>query len=147
MPKVRKLKRKKRGRKNVAKNKRIQDLYFGVMLPVWNGKPVLEPGNLFDCTCIRYWAAKYRLRHEYGESRLTTNPVSYIFGDIWGRAEYGWIVADLTESTSDMKVGLYEVYVEPNKELLLNMINECSENSAREYIREYNSKYKHKATK
>lgn len=127
----------------MTKNKRIQDLYFGVMLPEHNtrSEPWLKPGNLFDCGWIRYWAAKWVLENPQSASPIT-NPLSYIFGDVWARAEYEWSVGPLySNEGATQKLDLYEAYVKPNEELLLSMIKECSKNSARQYIREHGRRF------
>lgn len=38
-------------------------------------------------------------------------------------------------------MSIFDMYVTPNKQLLLNMIDECSEGSARTYIREWKKEH------
>lgn len=115
--------------------KRIQDLYFGVLVPAFNKKVSPVPVNLFDIAHIRYYAAKWRVAMVKGED-IQGDPAIYVFGDVWSRAEYEFLMRPLG-SDEDTKIDLYQLYVVPQREHLFSMIEDCSVTSARTYIREY----------
>lgn len=70
----------------------------------------------------------------------------YIFNDVWCRSEFEFVLRALG-GVEEIKIDLFSLYVIPNRNNLLEMVERCSLNSAREYVREYNSKHKSKTTK
>lgn len=128
----------------MARSKRIQDLYFGVICPDWlvakGGRGVV---NLFDLCGIRYYAARYRLRESgCGFNRaICGDPLFFVFGDVWSRCEFEFVINSFPEKGEGSKMSIFDMYVTPNKQLLLNMIDECSEGSARTYIREWKKEH------
>lgn len=111
-------------------------------MPAWNSDNVVVAADLFDLCRIRYWAAKYRIAVEESEYGVFewSDPLVYIFGDVWSRAEFEFVVRTLG-GTAERKTDLFDLYVKPNRFKLLNMIQECSITSARQYIRDYNKKH------
>lgn len=119
---------------------KIQELYFGVILPSTNQGASSLPVNLFDLGYIRYYAAKYLIEKKK-ENCIIKNPVFYIFNDVWCRSEYEFVVRALG-GVQEIKIDLFSLYVIPNRKRLFEMIEECSLNSARQYIRECRKPYR-----
>jgi len=118
---------------------RVQDLYFGVLCPNSQGELITAPVNLFDIAHTRYYAAKFRIAQAKGE-KIDIDPAMYVFGDVWSRCEYEMLVSPLFRG-EQIKVDLYQLYVVPQREILFKMIDECSVNSCKQYIRDYKKRF------
>lgn len=132
---------------------KIEDLYFGVVLCAPNGG--FETANLFDLGGVRLSVAAYKLA-----PLATTDPLLACFSGVWSRCEYEMVLTDFptpyVDNTDDKdkmerfikwyntnarKFDLYRLYVEPNREYLLSLVDSVSEASARNYLKEYRKKY------
>lgn len=129
----------------------INSLYFGVMLPSFNwssrdSRSVLEKHNLFGFSKVKLsvaiWVAngpEFQKEHEF---------LPWCFGDVRARTQYEYIVCPWPYSDEDTiensgrKYDTYALYVEPNAELLEDLVSRVSVSSAKTYIREYRRAYK-----
>ena len=129
----------------------INDLYFGVVLmPLsYSSKETrinLKTYNLFNLSRVKLSVAMWVTMSDVQREEIG-DPISFIFGDVWGRTEYEFIVCPWPygegEGVSDngQKVDTFRMYVEPNKELLLDLVSRVSMNSAQEYLREWRKTY------
>ena len=125
----------------------INDLYFGVVLMPMSysskeQRTKLETYNLFDFSRVKWSVARWVCMGQE-ERKIIENPLLFLFGDVWGRAEFEFIVCPWPygdgEGVADngQKVDTYEMYVKPNEKLLMDMVNSVSESSAKEYIRKH----------
>lgn len=122
---------------------RIQTLHFGVLMPTWNSDNVVTEVDLFDLGHIRYYAAKYRmaLHKETIDFELGgSDPLAYIFGDVWSRSEFEFVIRTLG-GRAERKTDLFDLYVRPNRIRLLGMVEGCTMNSAKQYLRDYRKKH------
>lgn len=127
---------------------KLEDAYFGIKLyPIsYRSKDELKglsTYNLFNFGRVKWSVAKYVTMDDKEKNSLLSDPLRFCFGDVWGRTEYEFIVCpwgglDGNEKVSDVgiKVDAFEMYVEPNATLLMDIVNRISENSARKYLRE-----------
>ena len=131
---------------------KIDDLYFGVkLMPLsYNskeGRTVLKTYNLFDFSRVKWSVARWVTMSDE-EKKDITSPLPFLFGDVWGRTEYEFIVCPWPygdgEGISDngQKVDTFTMYVEPNAKLLMDMVNSVSVSSAKKYMTEWRKRYK-----
>ena len=118
--------------------KKITDLYFGVCYWDFNEKRIVK-ANLFDFLKVQRDIAFYVTRQG---SYADFDPLLCCFGSVWGRCQYELMVDGFPESGQPQKVDLYDLYVRPNREYLLDLVSQVSEYQAKKWIREYNKKYK-----
>ena len=70
------------------------------------------------------------------------NRLMFLFGDLWGRCEYEFIVKDgqlaggLFEDVEGEKTDIFQYYVKPNAKELLEMVDKVSLSSATNFLRE-----------
>lgn len=131
---------------------KIDDLYFGVKLMPLSygseeGRIALKTYNLFEFSKVKWSVARWVTMSDE-EKKNITSPLHFLFGDVWGRAEYEFIVCPWPygdgEGVSDngQKVDTFMMYVEPNAELLMDMVNSVSVSSAKKYMAEWRKRYK-----
>lgn len=129
----------------------INDLYFGVVLHPMSYSSLEESKtltvyNLFDFARVKLSVAMWVLKSE-DERRRLDNPLAFLFGDVWGRTEYEFIVCPWPYTEGEkvvdngLKVDTYRMYVEPNKELLLDLVSRVTKSSAKAYLREWRKRY------
>lgn len=132
----------------------INDLKFGVVTTSMSysrseDKYRLESGNLFGYSRVKVAVANFVTMGE-DRRREISDPLMYCFADVWGRTEWEFIVCpwpfDAEDKVSDVgqKVDVYTMYVEPNRELLLGMISQVSESSAKKYLAEWRKAHRRK---
>lgn len=116
----------------------IRDLHFGCLN--WNpNSRKLEPFDLFRSVRVLDSIANYRLRKE--ELELIEwfggefDPVRYCFGNLWGHVEYEMMVSEMIGDKTE-KMSLYEMYVLPNKEILMDMVEQVSLESCEKWLKE-----------
>ena len=125
----------------------INKLYFGVKLfPMSyrskSERDKLKTYNLFDFGRVKWSVARYVTMTDKERKSLMSDPVHFCFGDVWSRTEFEFIACplpytdEMTISNSGVKVDTYEMYVEPNKDYLMSLVNRVSPTSARMYLRE-----------
>lgn len=118
----------------------INDLYFGIMLDQgsfcypYEG-PTFKVHNLFDSSRVKHSVALWVTMSEEKKDQIR-NPLMWCFGDVFGHREYEFGVCPLWEPDKAEKMDIYRMYVEPNAELLMDMVNSVSLTSAKKYIAE-----------
>ena len=128
----------------------IYDLYFGVVLvPMsyssYENRCRLEPYNLFHLSHVMYSVALWVVMkpEEKAKRKTDRDKLMWLFGDVWARAEYEFIVSPWPYEDGDKvgevgrKVDIFSMYVEPNADILLDMVDRVSVTSARRYLREW----------
>ena len=138
----------------MEKKLNINKLYFGVKLyPVLcrdkSELKELDTFNLFDLSRVKWSVARYVTMTEKEKKSLLSDPLHFCFGDTWGRCEYEFVVCPwggLDENDKVLEVGIkvdtFEMYVKPNADLLMDMVNRVSISSAKEYLRDERKKFK-----
>ena len=130
----------------------INDLYFGVkLMPLSYGSQEerisLKTYNLFDLSKIK-WSVAMWVTMDKKKREEITSPLHFLFGDVWSRTEYEFIVCPWPYgdgegvSENGQKVDTFMMYVEPNAELLMDMVNSVSVSSAKKYMTEWRKRYK-----
>ena len=124
----------------------IDDLDFEVMVGDFNHGGFRKL-NLFNITRVKYSVALYLTRREKDEYLKNKTPdavLCYLFGDTWGRVEYEFLVQPMLGKSEDEweKTCVYEFFVVPNKDLLLEMVESVSVTSARKWLRGYRASFK-----
>lgn len=115
----------------------IEDLYFGCMNYDFNLKKMVKH-NLFGSTRVLRSIATYRTRKEELENDAWLgefDPLRYCFGDLDGHAEYEMAVGSLFETEYE-KMSLWKMYVVPNADLLMSMVNSVSIESCEQWLKE-----------
>ena len=119
----------------------LDNLYFGVKLfELSNVKQYghkLETYNLFDFSRVKWSVARYVTMTDEKKKSLLSDPLHFCFGDTWGRCESEMLIRPLVSDEEDtLKTDIFQMYVEPNANLLMEMVNSVSVNSAKKYLRE-----------
>lgn len=122
------------------KKTKLNNLYFGIRLfsLSYNNKSErkLETYNLFDFARVKWSVATYVLMSKNEKQAMLSSPLHFCFGDMWGRCEYEMLVRPMvSEEKDELKTDIFQMYVEPNKEFLMRMVESISKNSAREYLK------------
>lgn len=123
----------------------LDKLYFGVVLyPLSYGssqdrKPTVY--NLFDFGRVKWAVAKYVTMTPENKKKIE-DPAMFCFGSVWGRTEFEFMVCPWPYLEGDKiedcgaKVDVYEMYVKPNIEHLMELVNSVSVNSAKKCLKE-----------
>lgn len=130
----------------------INDLYFGVRMMTMSyssrdERTRMVTYNLFDVSRVKWSVAKWVTMSDEDKRRIM-DPLAYMFFDVCGRTEYEMIVCPWpyndgeTVADAGQKVDVYEMYVKPNRMLLLDMVSRVSKSSANAYLREWRKKYR-----
>ena len=125
----------------------INKLYFGVKLfpmsyPSKSKLDKLKTYNLFDFGRVKWSVARYVTMTDKERKSLMSDPVHFCFGDVWSRTEFEFVACPWpytdkdTIENSGVKVDTYQMYVEPNADYLMSLVNRVSPTSARIYLRE-----------
>lgn len=129
----------------IASKMKLDDLYFGVVInPMsytsFKDRNGLVEYNLFDSSRVKWSVATY-VKMTAKQKAEINDPLAFCFGDTWGRTEWEFIVCPWPyrdEDTIDLvgkKVDVYTMYVKPNAELLMNLVNRVTKTSAKEYLK------------
>lgn len=132
----------------------LDELYFGIKLPPlsWKNRAEwerLETYNLFDCSRIKQSIAIYKTMGDE-QRRELSSPLNFCFGDVWGRCEYEMVICpwpignDETVSECGIKVDLFEMYVKPNKDYLMKLVDSVDEKDCKRYLKELRKLYRRK---
>ena len=122
----------------------INDLYFGICSMSQNTKKMASY-NLFDIYRVKRAVANWVMMSDERKSEIE-DPISYCFNDVWSQCEYEWVVSPWPpEDNERQKVDVYSMYVEPNRALLMDMLDNVSLKSAREWRTADNRRLKGKA--
>lgn len=110
---------------------KIEDLHFGIMTYNINkGKFVVT--DLFNSLRVQHSVATYVANKGLLHS-ADLDPLYFCFGDTQGRYEYEMLVSDLGERTSQ-KIDVYNLYVKPNAELLMEMVKSVDPKNAKHWL-------------
>ena len=115
------------------KKQHIDKVYFGVATVDFNDKK-LHFWNLFENLKVKWSVAQYALMSKEDRKQLS-DPFRFCFGDVWGRVQYEMAIAGLFSQEEPIKVDVFTLFCEPNKEYLMSLVDSISKNSAREFIR------------
>lgn len=130
----------------------LDKLYFGIRLyPLSYGsssKRELATYNLFDFAKVRWSVASYAAKAPE-EKKKIENPLFYCFSSVWSRCEYEFVVCPWGGLGNDdravevgTKVDIYKMYVEPNAEHLMELVDSVSVSSAKKYLAEWRKAHK-----
>lgn len=125
---------------------KLDELYFGVKLhPLsWGSRDErkqLRTYNLFDLSRVKESIAIYRTTPK-DKKDFISDPLHFCFGDVWGRTEYEFIVCPWPYSEQEMvsdngiKVDTFEMYVKPNRDYLMSLVDQVDEEDCKKYLAE-----------
>ena len=119
----------------------FNDLYYGICNMDDNtGK--MKSYNVFDNYRLKRAVADWVLMNDERKAEIE-DPIRYCFSDVWSRCEYEWTVTPLIpKENQGEKVDVYSMYIEPNRALLMDMLDRVSLKSAREWRTEDNKRMK-----
>lgn len=116
----------------------LNDAYFGIRLFSLSysskSEQKLETYNLFSLSRIKWSVARYITMSDEERKTLLSDPLHFCFGDVWGRCEYEFFARPMVGDQEE-KTDVFQLYVEPNADYLMKIVNSISVNSAREYLR------------
>lgn len=125
----------------------LNEAYFGIKLFSLSysshKERKIETYNLFDFLRVKWSVAKYVTMSEEERKSLLSNPLRFCFGDVAGRCEYEYIVRPMVSKEEDeKKVDVFQMYVEPNADYLMSIVDNISVSSAQKYLREEKKRLK-----
>lgn len=86
---------------------------------------------------IRKSVASYIIHKDNLDYKIK-DPLFYCFGDVQGRVEWEWAVDAINArdmNQSSQKVDVYSMYIKPNKDYLMILVNQIPITEAKKYIR------------
>ena len=123
---------------------KLTDLYFGYKIYdlsyTSEEERKISTHNLFDSSRVLYSVATWVTMSE--EEKKKHDALSWCFSDVMGRSEYEFVMSPWAGGGEPQKVDIYQMYVEPNKELLLDLVSRVSKASAQAYLREWRKLYR-----
>ena len=125
---------------------KLDDLYFGVKELDFNiGKLVTR--NLFDIVGIK-WSVSNHIVNKQVFNSLEDAAFDSFHG-VWSKTEYQFMVCPWGGLKDDdkvcevgQKVDIYTMYVLPNMEYLLDLVNQVDVEDAKAYLREWKKLHK-----
>ena len=127
---------------------KINEAYFGVGTRDFNTGEMTF-WNLFANGRVKWSVAKYITMTNEMKKTLLSDPLHFCFGDVQGRCEYEFVVCpwgglDENDKVVDVgeKVDVFKMYVEPNADYLMKIVDSISVISAKEYLRDERKKLK-----
>lgn len=125
---------------------KLEDLYFGYkqfgMSYDNTNTRSIKTYNLFDSSRVLRSVAMYVLMTPEQRKERVKDPLSWCFNDVWGRYEYEFMMSPLGGGGEPQKVDIYQMYVEPNRELLLDLVSRVTKSSAKKYLSEERKRYR-----
>lgn len=125
--------------------KNLNDLYFGIKLYSLSysnekERQELQTYNLFDLSKVKWSVARYVAMDEEEKKNLLSSPLHFCFGDVWSRTQFEFIIntwpyKDDEKISNGLKVDTWTMYVEPNAEYLMELVNSVDKKSAEEYLK------------
>lgn len=112
---------------------KITGLYFGVKRWDFNKKEFVTYNLFNNLTILRSIAVWKTLSRK--DQKLIGDPLRFLFGATWGRVEWEFEVSPVFEKEPWDKVDVFSMYVEPNRELLLKMVDSVSKKSAKTWLK------------
>lgn len=119
----------------------IDKAYFGVKLFALSysshKERKIETYNLFDFGRVKWSVARYVTMSKEERESLLSDPLHFCFGDVAGGCEYEYIIRPMVSKEEDeKKVDVFQMYVEPNADHLMSIVDRISVSSAQKYLRE-----------
>lgn len=119
----------------------LDKAYFGVKLFALNYSSYrerkIETYNLFDFGRVRWSVARYVTMSEEERKGSLSDSLRFCFGDVAGRCEYEYTIRPMVGKEEDeRKIDVFQMYVEPNAEYLMSIVDRISVDSAQKYLRE-----------
>lgn len=119
---------------------KIEDLYFGICEIDQNSNRLVQR-NLFDNLRVKQSIAIYRKMTPEEREKLVSNPVYFCFGDTNGRVEYEMRIAPEVFKEGMLvkeseKTDIYKMYVLPNSEYLMSLVDSIDEKTAKKWLKE-----------
>ena len=112
---------------------KIDELYFGIKLVDFNTRK-LQTYNLFTPR-IKRNVAIYAKDKSVLANHSWFEPLSFCFGDMRGRTEYEFYVSDVVDGKEQSKADAYEMYVKPNEEYLMSLVDSISEYEGKKWLK------------
>lgn len=110
----------------------FNDLYYGIC-NMDDNTGEMKSYNVFDIYRVKRAVADWVMMKDERKAEIE-DPIRYCFGDVWSRCEYEWIVTPWPpRDNQGEKVDVYDMYIEPNRALLMDMLDNVSLKSAREW--------------
>lgn len=116
---------------------KLEDLYFGAKRYNPNSKK-FEAFNVFDSLRVRWSVACYVAN----KKEIISEPLIYCFGDLWSRCEYEMVMSDWPNQETVEKHDVWDMYIIPNKDYLMSLVNSVPASSAKKFLAEYRKRYK-----
>lgn len=113
---------------------KITDLDFGYMQFDPNTGE-LTRHNIFCNVSVMHRVAEW-VTMSPKSHKVILDPISFCFLDYWSCHEYELVVKPWEGKGEEQKVDIWTMYIVPNKDILLDMIDKVSANSARKWLRE-----------
>ena len=113
---------------------KIDEAYFGVMLPEHSGPTKgntrLRLYNIFDHQDVRRAISIYKT----GDIMID-DPLFFCFAGFWKRSQYEYRISD--GFRTPIKIDVYDLYIEPNKEYLLKIIDLIDKKDCKKWLKEH----------
>lgn len=113
---------------------KITDLDFGYMQFDHNTGE-LTRHNIFSNVSVMRRIAQW-VTMPSSCHKAVLDPISFCFLDYWSRCQYEFVIKPWEGEGEEQKVDIWTMYIVPNKDILLDMINKVSTNSARKWLKE-----------
>lgn len=133
----------------------IESLYFGVVLPKMSyssakEKNELKVYNLFDFSRVKHSVAIWVTMspEERMKRKDLHDQLMFCFSDVWSRIEFECMMCPWPYKEGDTiagtgtKTDTFSLYVEPNGELLMDLVNRVTKTSAKAYLRDWRKVHK-----
>lgn len=112
----------------------INDLYFGIVM--WDPNlGIFREYNLFDSMRVLRSLAIYKIHPELYTQ--FSDILFAIYGDTAGRVQYEFDIRDIFGKEEPVKMDVYRMFVEPNRDYLLSLVDSVTVASARKWLKEY----------
>lgn len=124
---------------------KLKDLYFGCKNFDSNTHS-FEIQNIFGSMRVLHSIATYKVhgytplkenltKEEYKESLL-----SFLFGDLKHHVEWEMLISSVLTRDGVVKTDIYSMYVMPNQDYLLGLVEKVSVSSCKKWLRDYNER-------
>lgn len=131
----------------MEKKLNINKAFFGVQLFSLSyssdTKRELKTYNLFDFSSVKFSVAFYITASEKFKKQYIENPLHFCFGEVQHASEFEFWIARWGGTTGKEKVknvaektDIYDLYVIPNADLLMDIVSRISISSAKKYLSE-----------
>lgn len=110
---------------------KLSNLYFGIKYKSLVNNE-LKACNLFELPMVKKSVAYYVLMDETERKKHILDPAFFCFGDLQGRTEWEFEV-------DGKRTNVYEMYIEPNRDYLIGLVDSVSQFEAKKYLKEHKS--------